>query len=350
METRDLKYTLAYLTPISCWISLSMPGYYSFTTVIFLFVLIPIVEQFNHGNEVNFEPDQEKQKLSLRFFDWLLYVNLPVLYGLVAAYFILLAFAPLTTVEIVGNTLAIGIIIGGIGINVAHEIGHRPQWYNQWISRALLLPSLYMHFNIEHNKGHHKWVATPIDPATSRKGENFYAFLWRSVSQSFLSAWEIENKERERAGKTVLSLGNKMIQFMIIQTVYLLGVFFVFGGFALVMALVVAFIGFSLLEAVNHIEHYGLVRQKLPSGKYEPVQAHHSWNSNHSVGRILLYELTRHSDHHYKSTRKYQVLRHFDESPQLPLGYPASILMATIPPLWFREMDKRIPKALPKTA
>lgn len=342
MQARDLKYLLAYLTPLSCFISLYFPGWFSFTTLIFLFILIPILEQFSPGNEENYTPKEESKRITIRFFDVLLYLNLPVLYGLVWYYFHLLTATSLTTVEMIGNTLAIGIIIGGIGINVAHEIGHRPQWYNQWISRALLLPALYMHFNIEHNKGHHKWVATPEDPATSRKGENFYSFLWRSVTQSFLSAWKIEHKEQKRVGNPPFSFSNKMIQFMIIQVGYLSLVTFFFGINAFLVALLIAFIGFSLLEAVNYIEHYGLVREQLPSGKYAPVAACHSWNSNHTIGRILLYELTRHSDHHYKATRKYQVLRHFDESPQLPHGYPASILLATIPPLWFRNMDRRL--------
>ena len=339
MSIKDLKYLLAYLTPLSCLVSLVLPGIFSFTSVIFLFVMIPIAEQFNIGTTQNLESGEEIKKAKIPFFDWLLYLNLPILFGLLLFYFQLLDTLSLTVVETMGNTLAIGIIIGAIGINVAHEIGHRPEWYNQWISRALLLPALYMHFNIEHNKGHHKWVATPIDPATSRRGENFYSFLIRSVIKSFLSAWRIERKELKRAGAPFISLSNKMILFSLGQIIYLCAIYFYYGGYITIMAVVIAIIGFSLLEAVNYIEHYGLVRELLPNGKYAPVQPKHSWNSNHTIGRILLYELTRHSDHHYKSTRKYQVLRHFDESPQLPLGYPASILMAAIPPLWFHKMD-----------
>ena len=244
------------------------------------------------------------------------------------------------TLDFIGNTMTAGLISGALGINVAHEIGHRPEQYNQWVSRMLLLPSLYLHFNIEHNRGHHKNVATPNDPATSRYGENFYAFWFRTVIGSVRSAWNIECCDVVRRGAPKYSFSNQMIQFGIIQLAYLIVIGIIFGPLAMGMAVIVAILGFSLLESVNYIEHYGLVRKKLPSGRYEPVQEHHSWNSDHFLGRILLYELTRHSDHHFKATRKYQILRHFDHSPQMPLGYPGSMLMALFPPLWFKIMHR----------
>ncbi|MEL6123072.1 MAG: alkane 1-monooxygenase, partial [Bacteroidota bacterium] len=198
----------------------------------------------------------------------------------------------------------------------------------------------YMHFNIEHNRGHHKWVSTPHDPASSRYGESVYRFWLRTVSGSFISACRIERDDAKRHGYAVWSLKNKMVLFIIIQLGYLLFVGVVFGWAIVPLAIGMAVAGFTLLEVVNYIEHYGLTRQKLASGRYEPVQPHHSWNSDHYFGRILLYELTRHSDHHYKSSRKYQVLRHLDESPQMPLGYPASMLMSLLPPLWFSVMHR----------
>ncbi len=345
MSFRDLKYILAYVTPLSCWISLTYNGIFSYTTLIFLFILIPIAEQFAPGKTSNLNQEEEQNKLKSVFFDLLLYLNFPILYLLIYLYFQQLNTGNLGISDIAGKTLAIGIIISTIGINVAHEVGHRSEWYNQLISRLMLLPALYMHFNIEHNKGHHKWVATPLDPATSRRGESFYRFWWRTVSQSYLSAWRIEKQDLSRIGSKVLSYKNKMILFTIVQVGALVAIGFYFNLFTVLMAIVIAVIGFSLLEAVNYIEHYGLVRDLLPSGKYGPVESRHSWNSNHDIGRVLLYELTRHSDHHYKSTRKYQVLRHFNESPQLPMGYPASILMATIPSLWFKVMDRLLPEA-----
>jgi alkane 1-monooxygenase len=238
----------------------------------------------------------------------------------------------------------VGIVLGVTGINVAHELGHRTKKYEQTMAKILLLPNLYMHFFIEHNWGHHLNVSTDEDPASSRLNETIYAFFVRSVSNSYLSAWEIENKRLMRTGKKVISLHNEMIWYQIIQIAYLFIVGWYFTWSVIPFAIIVATIGFLLLEAVNYIEHYGLRRRKLASGKYEIVQPWHSWNSNHVLGRIMLYELTRHSDHHYKATRKYQVLRHFDKSPQLPYGYPGSIVLAFMPKIWFRMMNPRVQK------
>jgi alkane 1-monooxygenase len=199
-----------------------------------------------------------------------------------------------------------------------------------------------MHFFIEHNLGHHKNVATDEDPASARMGENMYAFWWRSVKDSYLGAWRLEAERLKKAGLAPYSVANHMIWFQMIQIIYLILIGLFFGFTGILMAIGFAIIGFLLLESVNYIEHYGLRRQKLASGRYEPVLPKHSWNSNHELGRIFLYELTRHSDHHYKSTRKYQVLRHYEEAPQLPFGYPMSILVASFPPIWFRMMNKRV--------
>jgi len=239
-------------------------------------------------------------------------------------------------------TLNIGVLIGTIGINVAHELGHRSTQYEQFFAKALLLSGLYMHFFIEHNRGHHKNVATEEDPASARFGENVYTFWFRSITQSYLDAWRLEAQRLKRSGKNVISTDNQMIWYQIIQAVYLLSVGAIFGWGMILYAMSIALGGVILLETVNYIEHYGLRRKKLASGRYENVQPYHSWNSNHELGRIFLYELTRHSDHHFKATRKYQILRHFEESPQLPLGYPASMLLSLLPPLWFAYMNEKV--------
>jgi alkane 1-monooxygenase len=201
-----------------------------------------------------------------------------------------------------------------------------------------------MHFFIEHNRGHHLNIATPEDPSSSRKGENVYFFWIRSVVFSYIGAWRLEAKRLRRINKSVFSVHNEMLLFQLIQFAYLLCIYYFFGLTIMVYAIAIAIIGFLLLETINYIEHYGLSRKKLPNGKYEKVDVRHSWNSNHELGRIVLYELTRHSDHHYKANRKFQVLRHHDESPQLPFGYPGSMLLSFIPPLWFKLMNKELAK------
>ena len=172
-----------------------------------------------------------------------------------------------------------------------------------------------------------------------------YAFWWQSVTGSYRNAWRLERKRLDKAGQPVQSRANLMVRFTVIQLVYLLLVGWIWGPAMVPFAIAIAVVGFLLLESVNYIEHYGLRRQPLPSGRYEPVGPQHSWNSDHELGRIFLYELTRHSDHHYRASRKYQILRHFDESPQLPTGYPGAILTALVPPVWFAVMDQRVTPA-----
>jgi alkane 1-monooxygenase len=243
-----------------------------------------------------------------------------------------------------------GIFLGAMGINVAHELGHRDTWYEQLFAKLLLLPNLYTHFTIEHNRGHHVNIATDRDAASARYNEWLYAFWVRSVTTAYFSAWRLEAKRLRAEGKPVLSVHNEMIWLQLLQLGYLAVVWWIGGTFLLLSAIQIAAGGFLMLETVNYIEHYGLRRRKNESGRYERVQPWHSWNSNHELGRIMLYELTRHSDHHYKASRKYQVLRHFDESPQLPFGYPLSMICAMLPPLWFAIMNPRVKELEAKQA
>lgn len=340
----NLKYLAGYIPILSTCISLYLQGVWSYFAIVIVFGFIPLIEIYTPKSTLNLGKEEENNILLNRFFDWLLYLNLPLLYSVIIFYFIVLTSVDLATYEIVGLTLSVGIACGSAGINVAHELGHRKKNYERILSQMLLLPELYMHFYIEHNLGHHKNVATPKDPATSRFGENIYTFFVRTVTQSYVSAWEIQKQLLKKEKQPFFSFSNKMLVFQFIQFAYLFVIGYVFGWQMIGFAIAIAVLGFLLLETVNYVEHYGLVRKKLPNGRYEPVQPHHSWNSNHMLGRIVLYELTRHSDHHFKASRKYQILRHFNESPQLPYGYPASMLMALIPWLWFRKMNKEVLK------
>jgi Fatty acid desaturase. len=339
---KDLKYLIAYLAPLAAYLGIYFGGIWSLGSIYVGFVLIPALEFFSPGTKANLSVEDERSKLSNRFFDWLLYLNVPILFGLLAYYFVTITEGGLSLFEIMGMTASVGLLVGTIGINVAHELGHRQSTHEQWMSKLLLMTALYMHFFIEHNRGHHKNVATDQDPASARFGENLYAFWIRSTVGSYLDAWKLENERLEKQQISALSWQNEMIWFQIIQVGYLLTIGLLFGWTLIPFAILVAIFGFLLLETVNYVEHYGLRRQKLASGRYENVSPQHSWNSNHDFGRIFLYELTRHSDHHFKANRKYQVLRHMDSSPQLPYGYPLSMIMSLIPPLWFAVMNKEV--------
>ncbi len=203
-----------------------------------------------------------------------------------------------------------------------------------------------MHFYIEHNFGHHLHAATPEDPATARYNQTVYSFWFTSIFRQYVKAWRIQKKLLDNNNQPFFSLKNDMLWYVIFQIGYLFAVHFFFGNIGLLFAFASAIIGILLLESVNYIEHYGLMRLKTKSGRYERVKEIHSWNSNHVIGRIVLYELTRHSDHHFKSSKKYQVLDCHDDSPQMPFGYPTSVVLAMVPPLWFSIMNKRVPKEM----
>lgn len=339
MKPLDLKYLLAYIIPTCTFVSIYELGWMSYFTVLVSFGIIPIIESLAPKFTDNLTDGEKQQKESSVYFDVLLYLNIVWVYG--GLYFLVrtVMTQELALYEMIGLVLSMGILLGSNGINVAHELGHKSGWLPQTAAKLLLLPSFYMHFIIEHNKGHHLHVGTPKDPATSRLNEYVYGFWFRSTIGGIISAWEIEKNELLRQDKQLYSLSNSMIQYSIIQLAYAALVAYFFGSTAVILVVASGIVGFLLLESINYIEHYGLVRNKLENGRYERVENFHSWNSNHQVGRILLYELTRHSDHHYKANKKYQILNHYDESPQLPYGYPSSIVLAMFPMLWFKIMN-----------
>ncbi|HEX5685585.1 MAG TPA: alkane 1-monooxygenase [Ideonella sp.] len=253
----------------------------------------------------------------------------------------LAASVPLSATGWLGLVLTVG-GINGVAINTAHELGHkRPRW-ERWLSRITLAPVAYGHFYVEHNRGHHLRVATPEDPASARMGESFWAFLPRTMLGSVRSAWHIESTSLAARGLPAWHWRNEVLQAWGMTTVLFGALAWAFGPKVLVFLAVQAFYGASLLEVVNYIEHYGLLRAKRADGRREPCDVTHSWNTSHVLSNLFLYQLQRHSDHHAHPGRRYQALRHFAESPQLPSGYPAMLLLAYVPPLWFRVMDRRV--------
>ena len=232
--------------------------------------------------------------------------------------------------------------INGVGIGTAHELGHKKEALDRWLSKIALAPSAYGHFFVEHNRGHHQRVATPEDPASARMGESFWAFLPRSVWGSLQSAWALEKARLTPQGHSVWHLQNHNLQAWGLTLLLFGALVGWLGWMALPFLLVQAVYAASMLEVVNYVEHYGLLRQRDASGRYVKCAPEHSWNSNHLVGNLLLYQLQRHSDHHAHPRRRYQALRHFAAAPQLPAGYATMITVAYLPPLWFAWMDHRV--------
>jgi alkane 1-monooxygenase len=276
-----------------------------------------------------------------RYYRWCTYLFLPLQYGGLIFACWMWSHGGLSSIDSIGLSLTVA-MVAGVAINTAHELGHKRASSERWLSRVALAQTGYGHFFIEHNRGHHVRVATPEDPASSRLGESFYAFWPRTVSGSMRSAWELERVRLARMQSGPWTIRNDALSAWAMTAVLFAGLAVVFGPVVLPYLLIQAVIGFSLLEVVNYLEHYGLLRSKREDGRYERTQPEHSWNSNNVASNVLLYHLQRHSDHHANPLRRYQALRHFDQAPQLPTGYAGMILAALLPPLWRHIMDQRV--------
>ena len=334
---KDAKYLMAFSVPLSVFISIYFREIFSYTSTLYVFLFIPIVELFLPTHLSTFSEQESKSRLKDKFFDWLLYLNVPIVYLIL--FYGLYSFAnyDLQPYEYFGFALSLGILLATNAVNVAHELGHRKNKFDVFVTRLLLLPCLYMHFTMEHNYGHHKNVATELDPASAKKGQSLYHFWITSVFGQYKNAWQIQMKLLKNKKASFVSSENNLLLFLIYQGLYLTTIYSLLGEGALMLAFLVGVISFLFLETINYIEHYGLRRKKV-GNKYERVQNTHSWNSDHIMGRIILYELTRHSDHHFRALKRYQVLESLEDSPRLPFGYPMSMLLAFVPPLWFALM------------
>lgn len=345
MKASELRYLGAYTVPLTAAVGLWQGGAWTWLTPLYVFGLVPLLE-LRRPPQAPPELPNEDSRRKQQLFSWLLYLNVPLQYGLLALFLYIITSRPHAPLEAAGLVFSFGICCGALGINVAHELGHRSRTYEQLLAQALLLSTLYLHFFIEHNRGHHRHVATPLDPATARLHEPFWRFLPRAVAGEFRSAWHLEQERLSRQHLPAWSWHNQMLRFQVYQGLLVLAIGLAFGWLGLLAWLGAAAVGVVLFQLVNYVEHYGLLRARTASGAYERVQPHHSWNSEHALGRILLYELTRHSDHHYQASRPYQLLRYQPHSPQMPTGYPGMMLLAAVPPLWFRVMDAKVPAPL----
>lgn len=340
---KPVNYLFVFLIPALTVIGLLLQGSWVWLATAFVFGLVPLLELVLPAPEDN--PDEEDFK-SLKdnwLYDAVLYAAVPTQVGVVALFLAIVSSGALAGLELVGAVLAVGVCCGGLGINIGHELGHRSNKRDQFLAKVLLSTSLYAHFFIEHNRGHHSRVATHDDPATSRRGEVLYSFWWRSVTGGWRSAWKMEAERLTRRSLPVFSMGNEMLRLQLAQGALLGAVFLLLGAASTLAFLAVSVLGILLLETVNYLEHYGLQRTRGANGRWERVRPAHSWNSNCVLGRLLLFNLTRHSDHHAHPKRPYAVLRHFDEAPQLPTGYPGMVMIAFVPPLFFALMDARLP-------
>jgi alkane 1-monooxygenase len=340
MPVRALPFCLVFVLPLSAALGLLLGGLWPALTLLLVFVLVPVLDALLGINSSNPAPGTERALAACLRFRVINWACLPALLALVAWACVLSVRMPLWAYAL--SAASVGTVSGAMGIVTAHELVHRASPIEQAAGYALLLPSLYMHWGIEHVLGHHKNVATPLDPASARRGESFYRFLPRTLWGTYVGAWRLEVRRLRKSERRPWGPSNRMIGFTLLSIVPVVGLWLGLGRRAALFFVLQASVAVVLLELTNYIEHYGLRRRETATGVYEPVTPLHSWNASHWVTNFFLFHLQRHSDHHFRASRRYQVLRHFEESPQLPNGYAGMVLLALLPPLWFRVMDSRL--------
>jgi alkane 1-monooxygenase len=331
------------LLPVGAWRLANGTGWDVFWWMgpIWILALVPALDAVL-GTDRSNPPEWAVPQLDADpWYRRLTYLYLPLQYaGLVWAAWYVTAH-DLSVASELGLALTVG-TVAGVGINTAHELGHKRDKLERRLSKVALAQTGYGHFYVEHNRGHHTRVSTPEDPASARFGESFWRFLPRTVGGSLRSAWGLAAGAQRRKGQRVWSLRNDVLNAWVLSIALFAGLVAWRGPGVIPFLVVQAVFGFCLLEVVNYIEHYGLLRQRVANGRYERCRPTHSWNSNHRASNLVLYHLERHSDHHANPTRRYQSLRHFDDAPQLPSGYALMICLAAVPPLWRRIMDPRV--------
>jgi len=313
--------------------------------LVFLYLAVPLADALL-GEERSNPPESAVAQLEAdAYYRFITYALVPVLWGafVFAAWFVASHELPwYAWLAMVLNTGA----VGGFGINLGHEMGHKHHRLERWLALVTLAPSGYGHFSIEHNRGHHAQVATPQDCASSRMGESIWRFVWREMPGGAVRAWRLESQRLRDQGLSVWSLQNQILQGLAI-TLALWAMLLLWLGWQVLLFLLAASIWTNFqLTSANYVEHYGLLRLLQSDGYYERCQPRHSWNSNHVASNWMLFHLQRHADHHAHAARRYQALRHFDDAPQLPSGYAGMFLLAYVPPVWFAVMNPRLLRAV----
>lgn len=345
-DGRRYLWPSAVMVPVLPFLSFGLvrqtgDGGWWWLTAVLVFVVIPIMDVLG-GDDVGNPPEAVAKALQDdRYYRWLTYLYLPLQFGGLVLGAWQWQAGGLDWVGRLGLLVAVG-TVNGIAINTAHELGHKRESVERWLSKIALAPTGYGHFYVEHNRGHHTRVATFEDPASSRLGESFWRFWPRTVLGSLRSAWRMESRRFTVRSRSPWTPRNDVLNAWLMTAVLFGALALAFGPGVWPFLVAQAVLGFSFLEVVNYLEHYGLARQRTSAGRYEKVDERHSWNSNRLTTNIFLYQLQRHSDHHANPTRRYQVLRSYDTSPQLPAGYATMIVVALVPQLWRRIMDPRV--------
>lgn len=336
--TRSLPFALAFIVPLLSGLAVALGGLFLLLPPAFLFVITPVMDALLGTDTGNLEEDAADRWRDLRYDAWLwLWIPTQLL---IQAGALIAASRTADAATLVGLVFASG-LLGGLGINVGHELMHRKGKPERALAEVLLASVGYTHFCVEHVLGHHKHVATPDDPASARKGEGIGPFLLRSIVGGVRSFWQLEGA-RVRKLSIPFGLRDRRLRYPLVLALLAAAIGLGLGPVALAVFLGQCAVAILLLETINYLEHYGLARRRVSAAAYERVEPAHSWSSAHRLTSFYLFLLPRHADHHAQASRPYFALRHIEDSPQLPAGYATMLLCALVPPLWRRVMDPRV--------
>jgi alkane 1-monooxygenase len=338
---RKFKYFGAYLIPLFGLYTFNSTGIYAFFGLFFLYVLVPILEQILPLNSYNLNKAEKELAKESSLFDLTLYLLVPLHLFVIYSFLITVSSADISNLDLTACVLMMGTILGINGINVGHELGHKTNHpFKMFLAHVMLTTSIQNHFVTYHNSGHHRDIGTPEDLSSAKQGDNFYYFALRSQIGGYLKTWKLESKRLTSLGKNKLM--NPMIIYTLIPLLFLTIIYLFFNFNTMIIYLITGIYGISVLEAQNYFAHYGLRRKKQENGRYERVQPKHSWNSDHLIGRVLLFELTRHSDHHHMGAKSFQLLESKKDSPLLPFGYPMMLMLSYFPFIFKPIMKKHL--------
>ena len=305
------------------------------------YVFAPIIDMI-FGEDRNNPPEEVVMQLDQDpFYRRLTYIVVPLHFIAMIGTALYAGTQELSAWAILGLAVVAG-MNSGLAINTGHELGHKNSRLERLLAKLVLAVPAYGHFTIDHNRGHHRDVSTPEDPASSRMGESIYRFAAREFPGAFRRAWGIEKDRLNRRGMSAWHPDNQILQSYALTAVIWVSLVILLGWIMVPFLLIHTLFAWWQLTSANYVEHYGLLRGKDENGKYERCEPHHSWNSNHIFSNLVLFHLERHSDHHAHPLRRYQSLRHFEDLPQLPNGYFGVYLLAYVPRLWFAVMDRRL--------
>ena len=338
---KKFKYFSAYIIPILGLLTFNSTGFIAYFAIIFLYIIIPILEYVFPPNKINLESIEKDLAHEDIFYDLVLYISVPLHLFVIYQFFQAVSQDSVSNPDLIAYIFTMGTILGVNGINIGHELGHKTKdKFKTFLAHIMLLTSIQNHFIPYHNSGHHRDVGTPNDLSSAREGDIFYLFALKSQIGGYFKTWKLEFERLDSTGKNIFL--NPMIIYTLLPIILFISIYNFYGFEVTIFYFLSAVYGISVLEAQNYFSHYGLRRKLLENGRYERVKPFHSWNSDHLIGRVLLFELTRHSDHHHSGNKPYQVLDSKENSPTLPFGYPMMLILSYLPFIFIPLMRKHL--------